>query len=59
MKACGYNGRLLFVDLSDGSTEVVEPEEDWYRIYAGGGLVGAYLLLTRTAPGSRGLPRPQ
>ena len=45
---CGYHGKILFIDLSNGSSETVEPGEEWYRIHGGGGLLGAHLLLTRT-----------
>jgi len=41
----GYNGKILRVDLSRGTTSVEEPGEDFYRCYLGGrGFVNYYLL---------------
>jgi aldehyde:ferredoxin oxidoreductase len=51
MSVCGYHGKILFVDLSSGRSETVEPGEEWYRIIGGGGLLGAHLLLTKTSVG--------
>ena len=43
--AYGYNGKILRVDLTRGSTSVEEPSEDFYRQYLGGtGLIAYYLL---------------
>ena len=47
----GYHGRILHVDLSTRTTRVEQPDERFYRIYAGGGLLGTYYLLRETAPG--------
>jgi len=48
----GYNGKILHVDLTRGTTRVEEPDEKWYRTYLGGtGFVGWYLL-THLAPGT-------
>jgi len=47
----GYHGKVLHVDLDSRSTHVEEPGEAFYRIYAGGGLLGAYYLLKDTQPG--------
>ncbi len=47
----GYHGRILHVNLTDRSTRVEEPDEIFYRIYAGGGLLGTYYLLKETRPG--------
>jgi aldehyde:ferredoxin oxidoreductase len=44
----GYHGRILHVDLSNRSTRVEEPDEIFYRLYVGGGLLGAYYLLKET-----------
>ncbi len=41
----GFNGIILRVDLSLGSTEKVGFPEHFYRTYLGGGAVGAYFLL--------------
>jgi len=40
----GYYGRILKVDLSTGSTEVIEPEEQLYRDYLGGSGLAARLF---------------
>jgi aldehyde:ferredoxin oxidoreductase len=51
MDRFGYNGRIAMVDLPGGTTRVLEPGEDWYRIHGGGGLLGAALLMKETEPG--------
>jgi len=51
MERYGYNGRIAIVDLRTGTTEVRVLDEDAYRIYGGGGLLGTYLLMTETAAG--------
>lgn len=47
----GYNGKILHVDLTRRlfRTEVLDDEV--YRLYPGGGLLGTYLLLRETSPG--------
>lgn len=41
----GFAGKILRVDLTSGSIETEEPEEEFYRTYLGGaGFVGYYLL---------------
>jgi aldehyde:ferredoxin oxidoreductase len=47
----GYHGRILHVELDSCSTYVEKPDEMFYRLYAGGGLLGAYYLLKETEPG--------
>jgi aldehyde:ferredoxin oxidoreductase len=47
----GYWGKILKIDLTRGGWEVESPGEDWYRVYAGGGLMGAYFLLRDTPAG--------
>ena len=47
----GYWGKILHVDLATRSWHIEQPTENWYRIYAGGGLMGTYFLLKETAPG--------
>ena len=47
----GFNGRIAIVDLPGGEVRVISPDDDWYRIYGGGGLLGAWLLLAETRPG--------
>ena len=46
----GYSGVILRVDLSAGSIEKVKFPEHFYRVYMGGGAVGAYFLL-KEVPG--------
>jgi aldehyde:ferredoxin oxidoreductase len=47
----GYHGKILHIDLSNRSTRIEQPDENFYRIYAGGGLLGAYYLFKETPPG--------
>ena len=49
--AHGYTGRILHVDLTQGSLVVEEPDETLYRKYMGGSALGAYYLLKGTSPG--------
>lgn len=51
----GYNGRILHIDLTRQETRVEIPGEKAYRIYAGGGLLGTWLLLRDTEPGNDAL----
>jgi len=51
MNTYGYNGKILWVDLSDRSYRVETPEEHFWRLYGGGGLAATYLLLRHTDPG--------
>lgn len=44
----GYNGKVLFMNLSTEETKVEQPNEMFYRQYIGNGIMGAYYLLTRT-----------
>ena len=48
MERYGYNGRIAIVDLRTGTTELRVLDEDTYRIYGGGGLLGTFLLMTET-----------
>ena len=41
----GYNGKILHVNLTDGSTWVEEPDRIWYRTYMGGRNIALYYLL--------------
>ncbi len=45
MTACGYNARILWVDLSTQSFRMESPDENFWRLYGGGGLAATYLLL--------------
>jgi aldehyde:ferredoxin oxidoreductase len=47
----GYHGKVLHVDLDTRSWTVEQPSEQFWRIYAGGGLLAARYLLTLTPPG--------
>lgn len=47
----GYHGRLLHVDLTAGTTSVEVPEPSFYRLYAGGGLLGTAVLMRDTRAG--------
>lgn len=47
----GYNGKILHIDLSNRQSWVEEPEDDFWRIYAGGGLLATYYLLRHTPSG--------
>ena len=54
MTRFGYHGRILHVDLAARTTSIEEPDEPderFYRLYAGGGLLGTYYLLKHTTPG--------
>ena len=48
----GYHGRILHLDLAARTAQVETPSEQFYRIYAGGGLLGAYYLLKHTPAGA-------
>lgn len=53
--AYGYNGRILHVDLTAGTTEIETPDEAFYRRYLGGSAMGTYYLLTHTPPNADAL----
>ena len=44
----GYNGKILFMNLSTKETKVEQPDDLFYRHYIGQGIMGAYFLLTKT-----------
>ena len=46
----GFTGVILRVNLSTGEIVRQEMPEEFYRTYLGGGAVGAYFLLSETAP---------
>ena len=48
----GYNGKILHVDLTAGTTKVEEPDETFYRTYMGGSAMGTYYLLKNTPAGT-------
>ncbi len=41
----GYHGRILHVDLTNGTLEVETPDEHFYRKYMGGSAMGLYYAL--------------
>ena len=41
----GYNGKILHVDLTEGTLTVEEPTEAFYRKYMGGSAMGMYYIL--------------
>jgi aldehyde:ferredoxin oxidoreductase len=47
----GYWGNILHIDLTNSTYQVEQPGETFYRIYAGGGLMGSYYLLKETSAG--------
>jgi len=46
----GYQGKILHVDLTNGTIEIEQPDERFYRKYVGGSAMGAYYLLKHTPP---------
>ncbi len=44
----GYHGKILHVDLTEGTLEVERPSEDFYRRYLGGSAMGTYYVLKNT-----------
>ena len=51
MEKYGYHGKVLHIDLTNTSFQVETPDDIFWRIYAGGGLLATFYLLTRTEPG--------
>jgi aldehyde:ferredoxin oxidoreductase len=47
----GFTGKILHVDLTDRRLTIEEPDEEFYRHYPGGSLMGLYYLWRNTAPG--------
>ncbi|MEM7133125.1 MAG: aldehyde ferredoxin oxidoreductase family protein [Chloroflexota bacterium] len=47
----GFTGKILHVNLTNGTTEVEEPTEQFYREYMGGSLMGLYYLWKNTPAG--------
>jgi aldehyde:ferredoxin oxidoreductase len=41
----GYNGKILHVNLTDGTLEIETPPEAFYRKYMGGSAMGLYYIL--------------
>ncbi len=47
----GYAGKILHANLTEGTLEVEEPSEEFYRTYMGGSAIGLYYLLKHTLAG--------
>jgi aldehyde:ferredoxin oxidoreductase len=48
----GYTGQILHVNLSTGSLEIEHPQDNFYRKYIGGSMMGMYYILRDLPPGS-------
>ncbi|MGW8319666.1 MAG: aldehyde ferredoxin oxidoreductase family protein, partial [Candidatus Promineifilaceae bacterium] len=48
----GFAGRILHVDLTEGTLTIEEPTEEFYRHYLGGSLMGLYYLWQNTPRGA-------
>jgi aldehyde:ferredoxin oxidoreductase len=48
----GYAGKLLFVDLTEGTIKTESPSEETYRRFLGGTGLGAKILYERMKPGA-------
>ena len=48
----GFTGKYCIVDLTKGTTEIIEPDEDFYKDYLGGYGLGAAVILERQQPGT-------
>jgi len=51
----GYNGKILHVDLTNGTLTVEEPPESFYRKYMGGSAMGLYYILKEMPKGTDAL----
>lgn len=51
----GYNGKILHVDLTNGTLDVETPEEAFYRKYMGGSAMGMYYILRDMPKGADSL----
>lgn len=51
MKRFGYHGKVLHVDLTARRWWIEEPDEGFWRVYGGGGLLATAYLLRETPPG--------
>ncbi len=48
----GYNGKILHVDLTNGSLDIETPDEAFYRKYMGGSAMGVYYVLREVPTGA-------
>jgi aldehyde:ferredoxin oxidoreductase len=53
--AKGFNGKILKVNLTAGKIDIEQPEEMFYRKYAGGSALGFYYLLKEMPAGTDAL----
>ena len=53
--AYGYTGKILHVDLTNGSLEIEEPSEAFYRKFMGGSAMGMHYILNGMQPGADAL----
>jgi aldehyde:ferredoxin oxidoreductase len=51
----GYNGKILHVDLTNGTLEVESPPDSFYRKYMGGSAMGVYYILKEMPRGADAL----
>ena len=51
MAQYGFNGSILWIDLTNRSYRVETPDESFWRLYGGGGLAATSILLRHTPPG--------
>lgn len=51
MSPLGYNGKILWIDLTRRTSRLEERDELFWRQYVGGGLLATRLLIEKTAPG--------
>ncbi len=47
----GATGKILKVNLSSKKIKIEEPNEEFYRLYIGGTLLGTYYLIRETTLG--------
>ena len=47
----GYHGKILHFDLQARTSWIEEPDDEFWRIYSGGGLLATALLLRDSPPG--------
>jgi aldehyde:ferredoxin oxidoreductase len=51
METYGYHGKILHINLTQQTSHIEQPDDIFWRIYAGGGLLAAYYLYHKTPPG--------
>jgi aldehyde:ferredoxin oxidoreductase len=51
MGAFGYHGKILHIDLTQQTSFIEQPNENFWRVYAGGGLLATYFLYRDTPAG--------